>query len=231
MSSRTICSNCGAAGDGARYCTECGELATWHKRRSRTMLAGVAGVIVVLGVVFVVRSADPAPDAATPVVDTTTSPVVSTTTATNITIGPLQPSDVTCSSEIPGFPCHALIDGDPTTAWNTLGSGEGAEVSVEFEDTARVTAVVFHNIVDDASLTRNGRAREIRVNLTDSVAVATAELESGHGPYRISISPDPTTGLVIRIISTYPGEHYQGLEPFEELAMQEITFFGVASTP
>jgi len=188
-------------------------------------------VVFVLGVVFVFRSDDPTPDVAAAADSTTTSSVVPTTTTTNITIGPLQPSDVTCSSEIPNFPCHALIDGDPTTAWNTLGSGEGAEVLVEFQDTVRVTAVVLHNIGDDAGLTRNGRAREIRVNLTDSVAVATAELESGHGPYRVSISPDPTSGLVIRIISIYPGEHYQGLEPFEELALQEISFSGVASTP
>lgn len=228
MDRRRVCSNCGAVGDGALYCVECGALATWRRNRSRLAFAGVVGAIVVLTVVLMVRSDDdPAGAVATTAFEAAASSTVMSTTTTSLAVGPLQPFDVTCSSEIPGYMCHALIDGDPTTAWNTLGSGQGAEILVQFEDPVRLTSVVFSNIVDDEGLMRNGRIREVRIQLTDSAAVALAELESGHGPFRVSISPDVTSGVVIRIISTYPGEHYQGLEPFEELALQELSFFGI----
>ncbi len=170
----------------------------------------------------------PAPDE--PIV-TSTAPPPPTTVPADLGPGPVRAADVTCSSELPDFPCHALIDGDSATAWNALGGGEGAEIRVQFDSPVRVTTVIFHNLVDDEGLIRNARARMIEVRLTDTGAVTTSELGSGHGPFRVSVTPDPTTGLVIRIVSTYPGEHNNGLEPFEELALQEVTFAGIVSTP
>ncbi len=164
-------------------------------------------------------------------ITTSTAPPPSTTAPANLGPGPVRAADVTCSSELPDYPCHALIDGDATTAWNALGGGEGAQIRVQFDGQVRVTTVVFHNLADDEGLIRNARARMIEIRLTDTGAVTTFELGSSHGPFRVSVTPDPTAGLVIRIVSTYPGEHNNGLEPFEELALQEITFAGIVSVP
>ncbi|MEE9298192.1 MAG: discoidin domain-containing protein [Acidimicrobiia bacterium] len=199
------------------------------------MLAGASALsILVLGMVLLLVGSDgqtpddPGRDELTAL---SAAPTPSTTAAADLELGPLRASDVTCSSELPDFPCHALIDGDPTTAWNVPGGGEGAEIRVVFDGPTRVTTVVFHNLADDEGLTRNARARMIKIHITDSGAVAGEELDSGHGPYRVRVAPDPTESLVIHILSTYPGEHYDGLEPFEELALQEVTFTGIIPVP
>ena len=87
--------------------------------------------------------------------------------------------------------------------------------------------MLFHNLGDDERLLRNARIESVEVHIGGSGAIVSAELESGHGPYRVRVPPDPTEDLVIHIRSSHPGEHYAGLEPFDELALQELTFTGV----
>ncbi len=190
--------------------------------------------VLVLGMVLLLANSDgqtPDDPASDELTVSSTAPTPSTTAVADLGLGPLRASDVTCSSELPDFPCHALIDGDPTTAWNVSGGGEGAEIRVVFDGSTRVTTVVFDNLADDEGLTRNARAHMIEIHITDSGAVAAEELDSGHGPYRVRVAPDSTESLVIHILSTYPGEHYDGLEPFEELALQEVTFTGIIAAP
>ncbi len=172
----------------------------------------------------------PGPTALNEPITTSTAPPPSTTTPADLGPGPVRAADVTCTTELPDYPCHALIDGDSTTAWNALRGGEGAEIRVQFDNPVRLTTVIFHNLVDDVALNRNARARMIEIRL-DTGAVTTSELESGHGPFRVSVTPDRTSGLVISIVSTYPGEHQDDLEPFDELALQEVTFAGFVSVP
>ena len=38
-----------------------------------------------------------------------------------------------------------------------------------------------------------------------------------------------TSSLTVRITSAYPGQSWNGLEPFRELATREITFYGRVS--
>ena len=232
----TRCFNCGAVGDGGRYCIECGAPVTGQKwSPKRALLAALAASVLALAAAIVVFAGGddqtPSPAALDQPITTSTAPPPSTTAPANLGPGPVRATDVTCSSELPDYPCHALIDGDATTAWNALGGGEGAQIRVRFDGQVRVTTVVFHNLANDEGLIRNARARMIEIRLTDTGAITTFELGSGHGPFRVSVTPDPTAGLVIRIVSTYPGEHNNGLEPFEELALQEITFAGFVSVP
>jgi hypothetical protein len=205
------------------------------KRALVVVVAASAAGVLVLAAFLVLAGGDDETPGPSPALDepitTSAAPPPSTTAPANLGPGPVRATDVTCSSELPNYPCHALIDGDVTTAWNALGGGEGAEIRVRFDGQVRVTTVIFHNLADDEALTRNARARMIEIRLTDTDAVTTFELGSGHGPFRVSVTPDPTAGLVIRIVSTYPGEHNNGLEPFEELALQEITFAGIVSVP
>jgi len=196
-------------------------------------LAAAAAVVLAVGAILVFTGGDdeagggPALDE--PVVTSIAAP--STTVPARVELGPVRASDVTCSSELTDFPCDALIDGDTTTVWSPVGSGEGAEIRVEFDSPVRVTTVVFVNVPGEAELVRNARANEVEIRLTDTGAVTTAELGSGHGPFRVSVTPDSTSGLVIRIVSTYPGEHLNGVDALEELALAEITFAGIGSAP
>ena len=184
----------------------------------------IVGVIVVLGS----GSSDEVDGRdGLPAVPTTNVAAVSTTAASAPAgIGAVRASEVTCSSELAEHPCHALIDGDPTTAWNAPNAGVGAEFSVEFEGEVRLTGVSFRNLDDDARLMRNARIREVEIHLFGSPSVTTAEIASGHGPYRVRVPPDPTTGITVHVLSTYPGEHVGTLEPFDELALQAVTFTG-----
>ncbi len=233
---QTRCPNCGASvRQNLGYCIECGTRVARQSRVSLRLFAwgsSIGALVVGLALLFT-GSDNPAPDvrlvdesAASP----QTSPP-STTAAAEIRTGPIRASRVTCSGELPDYPCAALLDGDPTTAWNAPRGGEGAEITVFFDGTVRVTAVTFENLADDEGLMRNGRARMVEIHLTDSAAVMTVELESGHGPYRVVTVPDPTTSLAIHILTTYPGEPYGGHDPFDELALQELTFAGITSAP
>lgn len=234
---QTRCSSCGASvGKDLEYCIECGTRVARQSRVSLKVFAWgstVGALVVGLALLLSASSDNPAPDerlvdesAASP----QTSPAA-TTAAAELRTGPIRASRVTCSSELPDYPCAALIDRDPTTAWNEPRGGEGAKITVFFDGTVRVTAVTFENLADDEGLMRNGRARMVEIHLTDSAALTTVELESGHGPYRVVTVPDPTTSLEIHILTTYPGEHYEGHDPFEELALQELTFAGITSAP
>jgi len=41
------------------------------------------------------------------------------------------------------------------------------------------------------------------------------------------VLPDPTASVSLHILDAYPAEHYGGQEPFDEFALQEVTFFGI----
>ena len=62
----------------------------------------------------------------------------------------------------------------------------------------------------------------------DDLAQATiVELDdTNEEPQRIQIRSLRTSSLTMTITSAYPGTSFEGKEPFAELALQEVQFFG-----
>ncbi len=82
-------------------------------------------------------------------------------------------------------------------------------------------------LVENEGPLRNAHLKIVGIHLDDTGAVRTAEIGSGHGPYRISVVPDPTTSLSSYVVASVPGWHYQGREPFDEPILPEVTVFGI----
>ena len=158
-----------------------------------------------------------------------------TTTAATVPIGALTPIRVDCTSELAAFPCSALVDDDPDNRWNaTPDQGIiGAELTFFFSPPVQITEVFLVNVEDLESFTRNARIRGIEIEIDDLAQTTILELDdTNEEPQRIQIRSLSTSSLTITITSAYPGASFEGNEPFLELALQQIQFFGrVAPDP
>ena len=106
------------------------ESVTRPGRRRWPIAVGAAAVVVLLvGGGYWLFSGEPNPGVAH---DTTTTSLESVTTTTAAILETLHPSAITCSSELPDFPCSNLIDGDPATEWQAPNGSIGAVITVEF---------------------------------------------------------------------------------------------------
>lgn len=229
-----FCASCGNPNDPAnRHCDKCGArlvrgqmpvapqpmLRTTAGARALIVLATVILSVAVLALVFNVFSSGG---------DTVES--TTTTTGTTLAVTPitqLQPIRVECTSELISFPCSALIDDDPTTSWNATDGGIGVEITFLFAPPVQITEMLIENLDDQGRFLRNARIKGIEV-LVDDLTQATVETldDTNDTPQRIQIRSLRTSSLTIRITSAYPGQTYEGNEPFTELAAQEISFYG-----
>jgi hypothetical protein len=165
----------------------------------------------------------------------TASTSSTSTTLAAVPIGDLTPIRVDCTSELTAFPCAALIDDDPTNRWNaTPDSGiVGAELTFFFSPPVQITEVFLTNVTDDEGFARNARIRGIEIGIDDLAQTTIVELDdTNEEPQRIQIRSLRTSSVTMTITSAYPGTSFEGKEPFLELALQEIQFFGrVAPEP
>lgn len=228
------CASCGSPNDPAnRHCDRCGArivksqmpvapqplLRTTAGARALIVLAGVVLLVAMLALVFNAFSGsdDPA-DAATTTVGST---------AATTPIAALTPFLIQCTSDLPSFPCEALIDGDPATSWNATEGGINVEITFFFNPAVQITEMIIENVDSDERFLRNRRIKGIEVRIDDLQQVTVAELaDSNDEAHRIQIRSLQTSSVVVRITSAYPGQSYDGKEPFPELAVQEITFYG-----
>lgn len=157
------------------------------------------------------------------------------TTIATVPIGALTPIRVDCTSELEAFPCAALFDGDPTNRWNaTPDQGiVGAELTFFFSPPVQITEVFLVNVTDDEGFARNARIKGLEIVIDDLAQATITELDNTNAePQRIQIRSLRTSSLTMTITSAYPGTSFEGKEPFQELALQEIQFFGrVAPDP
>jgi len=124
-----------------------------------------------------------------------------------------------------GWSCENLYDGDPSS-WqdNSLQCQDGW-VEFSFSQELYIEFLVFQNVEDSKSFSRNFKARDILITTTDSEFLLNKELENDNTSQWIDINAT-TSYLKIDILSAYPGEEVSGSQPFEECAIQEITFYG-----
>jgi len=226
------CSSCGSPNPpGNRHCESCGArigranmpvapqpmLRTTAGARALMVLAGVIlSVAVLAGVVNIFRSGG----------DATVESTSTTTTLIPVEIKALVPVRTRCTSELAAFPCSALTDNDPNNSWNATEGGVGAELTFLFSPPVQITELFIDNLQDEERFRRNARVKGIEIITDDLIQETIVELEDTNEPQKVQIRSIRTSSLTVKITSAYPGQTFEGKEPFRELAMQTITFFG-----
>jgi len=211
------------------------ESVTRPGRRRWPIAVGAAAVVVLLiGGGYWLFSGEPDTGVAD---DTTTTSMESATTSTSLTesvvLEVLEPSSISCSSELPDFPCSNLIDSDPATEWQAPNGGIDAVITVEFAVPVTISEVKLTNIPDDARFIRNGRIREVVATAPPSLAIIRPEFADsnqrvvgfGHHDWA------GVTSLVIEVTRAYPGQSVGDLPPFAELALAELEIVGHPGAP
>jgi hypothetical protein len=124
-----------------------------------------------------------------------------------------------------GWSCENLYDGDKST-WqdNSLACKDGW-IEFNFAKELYIEFLVFQNVEDSKSFTRNHKVRDILITTSDSQFSLDKELENDNTSQWIDVNAT-TSYLKVDILSAYPGEEISGSQPFEECAIQEITFYG-----
>ncbi|HSG80016.1 MAG TPA: hypothetical protein VLD62_10585 [Acidimicrobiia bacterium] len=215
-----------------RHCEACGAridqapmpvapqpmLRTTAGARALMVLAGVIFTVAVLALAVNVFRGDEDSAAVSSSTTTTTQPTLN--------IVQLQPIRVRCSSELPSFPCSALIDDDETNSWNATEGGIGTEITFLFSPPVQITEMFVHNLEEEERFLRNARIKGITVTLDDLQQATVTELDDSNEPQRIQLRSLRTSSVTIKVDSAYPGQTFDGREPFRELAAQEILFYG-----
>ena len=66
---------------------------------------------------------------------------------------------------------------------------------------------------------------DIEITSNDSVLILSKELQNDNNSQWIDVNTT-TSYIRIDILSAYPGEEVSGSQPFDECAIEEITFYG-----
>lgn len=138
----------------------------------------------------------------------------------------MQPLRIECSSELPDYPCAALVDGDEMTRWNAVEGGVGAEIRMVYDRPVQIVSIDLVNPGDEETFTRNARIRGMEILVDDEVEVTVVELEETGVTQTFSLETRLTSIVTFRVTSAYPAQSYQDLEPFAELALAEIRVWG-----
>jgi hypothetical protein len=195
-------------------------LRTTAGARALVVLSAIVLGVALLALVINVFGGDD-----TPVAEETTESTV--TTLATVPISELSPIRVDCTLTLPSFPCDALIDDDPTNRWNASDGGIGAELTFFFSPPVQITEMFLRNVEDDEPFTRNARIRGMEVVIDDLSQSTIVELDDSNAePQRVQIRSLRTSSLTITITSAYPGASFDGKEPFTELALQDVEFYG-----
>lgn len=157
---------------------------------------------------------------------TAESTSTTTTTQVPLDIVQLHPIRVDCTSELADYPCTALIDEDPDNSWNAREGGVGAVITFLFSPPVQISEVYIHNLEDQERFERNARIKGLEIVIDDLPQATIVELEDSNEPQRVSLRSVHTSSVELTITSAYPGQSYEGREPFRELAAQEILFYG-----
>ncbi|MCP3973064.1 MAG: hypothetical protein GY720_01070 [bacterium] len=228
-----VCTSCGAGNPAHnRHCEQCGArlgtgalpvapapmIRATPGGRAITVIGG-ALLIVLVAVLLLNLGGDDDPSE--------TSAAPSSTSTTAIGVIELKPFSVDASSSFPGFEESNLIDGQDSTYWNDNSlRGNNAWLEFEFAQEVQITEIELQNLQDEEKFRRNYRIKSIVITVDDLQIEIPDQLEDNTDPRRIQIGSLATTRVRIEINSTYPAEQFNGGVPFDELALQEVIFFG-----
>ena len=232
-----VCTSCGSSNPAHnRHCEECGArlgsgplpvapapmIRATPGSRALTVLGGVLLIVLVAVLFLNLRG-----DGSTP---TTTEGATSTTS-----LGPniinLLPFSVDASSSFPGFEAGNLIDDDRDSYWNDNSlRGNNAWLEFSFAQPVQLTEIELQNLEDEEKFRRNYRIKSLVITVDDLQIEIPFQMDDSNSPQRIQIGSLATTVVRIDVRSTYPAEQYEGGVPFDELALQEVLFFGTTAS-
>ena len=158
------------------------------------------------------------------IIEQTTVPSTSTSIQSNLK--PQIPISCKASSNYnEGFSCENLYD-ESNSMWqdNSL-SCKDAILEFTFSDNVYFEFIVIQNAEKSSSFKKNFKARDIRITTDESDYEVDKELENDNFQQWIDLNTYANT-IKIEILSAYPGEEFNGQNPFNECAIQEIKFFG-----
>ncbi len=129
------------------------------------------------------------------------------------------------SSNPNGFSCEKLYDNDYSTWQDNALSCQDAWLEFNFAKEVFIEFIVIQNAEKSSSFKRNYKIRDLVITTNAENQKIQKELENRNTEQWIDINTT-TNYLRIDVLSAYPGEEFNGQEPFKECAVQEVRFFG-----
>jgi len=121
-----------------------------------------------------------------------------------------------------------LIDGDPETRWNDDSlRGAGAWMEFTFGTPVQITEIEFQNVTDDEAFRRNYKIQGYTITVSDLNVPISGRLVNSNQPQRVDVFSVESITLRIDVTTTHLAEPVGENPPFNELALQEVRFFGV----
>jgi hypothetical protein len=166
---------------------------------------------------------------------TTAAAGATTTTAGAVQVENPAPLDILTASCVPeglggDFSCTNLIDsnaGSYQVNYNELPEGEKeVEIRLTFPQPMEVTRISWTNLEDEARFRRNYRAKGITIEAEGNPFVVPQELQDAPGEQGFDFATIRANFIIITVQSVYQAEVVEGTEPFDELAIEEITVIG-----
>jgi hypothetical protein len=153
----------------------------------------------------------------------------STTTTQPVIVAELTPASVTASSELSeSFGPENLLDGDPETRWNDASArGVDAWLEFTFATPVQITEMEFQNVTDDTKFRQNYKIQGYTITVNDLNVPISGRLVNSNEAQRVRIASLETFTLRVDISTTYPAEPVGDAPPFNELALEDVRFFGV----
>ena len=191
--------------------------------RTLGVLLGVLVVVFIFSRFIGGDGADPA----------TTSTAAPTSTTLNVPLSLITPTTADANSVLTAsLGADNLIDDDRLKEWQSNGDrGVDVELTFTWATPVAISEIRIQNVVDDTRFKRNYRIQEFTITVDDITLETSGRLDNTNDQQRIAIATLKTTRLTLRVISTYPGEIVAGNNPFNELVVAEIEFFGREVTP
>lgn len=236
------CPSCGSANPSTnRHCEECG--ARLHQGAlpvaPQPMIQTSAAIraAAVIGVVLIVVIAgswifNRAFGGDTPEEIAATSTTVTTVAAPASPLVTVPVVSWNCSTSLnESFDCANLFDGNDETSWNDASArGVDAVITATFDGAYSLESLIITNLEDPTRFGRNYRIQGFDITTDDQPAPLTNIIPNQPGAHLVNFISLRTTTITITVTTIYASEEIED-QQFDELAVQEIQFFGRAVLP
>ena len=239
-----ICPSCGAPNPtNNRHCEECGArlrqgpLPTAPRPAvgSTAPVRALLMLMILIGAVALVAFVINLFGGEDPVTTTDATLAGGSTTVPIEEVNDPEPIDILtaqCEPEGLGgeFACSNVIDagdGSFQINFNELPDGEKTvSIRLTFAQPMEITRILWRNLEDEARFRRNYRAKGITIEAEGNPFVVPQNLQDTPGEQGFDFATIRANFIIITVQSVYQAEVVEGTEPFDELAIEEITIIG-----